>query len=64
MNHAKNDCRLFHILAHYYHQKVNKQVASRVAERIKIQDLQRLGNFKEISEMLGLDWEVLSWPTK
>ena len=33
----------------YYHQKANVRVVSRVAE------LQKLGNFKKISEMLGYD---------
>ena len=39
----------------YYHQKVNVWVASQVAEQLKTQDLKKLGNFKKISEMLGLD---------
>ena len=38
-----------------YHQKVNMQVASRVAERLKTCDLRKLGNFKKIPEMLGFD---------
>ena len=37
----------------YYHQKVNV----RVAERLKTEDRKKLGNFKKIPEMLGLDGE-------
>ena len=39
----------------YYHQKMDVQVASRVAERLKTYDLKKLGIFKKISEMLGFD---------
>ena len=41
----------------YYHQKGNVRVASRVVERLKTKDLSKLGNFKEIPEMLGFDGE-------
>ena len=56
-NHLKNICRLFHILPQqsslnitereldYYHQKVNIQVASRVAEQLKTWHQRKLGNF-------------------
>ena len=57
--------RLVHVLAQflfttielelrYYHQKVNVQVALRVAEGIKTQDCCELGNFKKIPKMLAL----------
>ena len=57
-------CRLFHVLARflfftseierdYYHQKVNV----RVAKLLKTLDLRKLGNFKNIPEMLGVDGE-------
>ena len=36
---------------------MNVRVASRVAERLKTEDLRKLGNFKEIPEMLGFDGE-------
>ena len=62
-NLRQNICRHFNILAKflfttsetkldYYHQKVNVQIASRVAERRKTWDLRKLGNFKEITETL------------
>ena len=65
-NHGGSICRLFHVLVqfffttskselHYYHQRVNVQVASRVLERRKTQDLRKLRNFKKISEKLGTD---------
>ena len=41
----------------YYHQKVNVRVASRIAERLKINDLRELGNFKKVPETLGFDGE-------
>ena len=34
---------------------MNVQVASRVAERLNTEDLRKLGNFKNIPEMLGFD---------
>ena len=40
------------------------QVASRVVEQLKTEDLQKLGNFNEISEMLGIDGKVFSRPPK
>ena len=69
INHGKNICRLFLILKQfpfttsereldYYHQMVNKRVASRVAKRIK--DYRKLRNSKNIPEMLGIDGEILS----
>ena len=45
-------------------QQVNIRVASRVAERIKIQDLRKLGSFNGIPEMFGNDEKVLSGPHK
>ena len=65
-NLGQNICGLFHFLSQLvfttreakldcYHQKVNIQVASRVAERLKTCDLRKLGNFKKIPEMLGFD---------
>ena len=56
-NHGKNICILFRILSQFpftasareldhYSQKVNIRVASRVAERLKTQDLRKLGNPK------------------
>ena len=67
-NLGQNICRLFHILAQfilttneteldYYHHRVNVRVASRVAERLKSQDLRKLGNFRKIHEMLGFNGE-------
>ena len=41
----------------YYHQKVSVRVASRIAERLKTQDLRKLGNLKKIPEILGIDGE-------
>ena len=41
----------------YYHQRVNVQVTSRVAKRLKTWDLRKLGSFKKIPEMLGFDGE-------
>ena len=38
----------------YYHQKVNVGVSSHFAKRLKTDDLRELGNFKKISEMLGV----------
>ena len=34
---------------------MNIQVASRVSEQLKTYDLRKLGNFKEIPEMFGID---------
>ena len=34
-----------------------RTVASRVAERLKTEDLRKLENFKKIPEMLGFDGE-------
>ena len=56
-------CRTFQVLAqfpfttteaelHYYYQNVVIQVTSRVAERLKIKDLRKLGNIEKIHEML------------
>ena len=58
--------RLFHILQQfifttsgreleYYHKKLNTEVVSRVDERLKTLDFRKLGNLKEIPEMLGTD---------
>ena len=63
-NLGQNICWLFHFLAQfvfttseteldYYHHRVNV----RVAERLKTQELRKLGNFKEIPEILGFDGE-------
>ena len=41
----------------YYHQKVSVQVASQIAERLKTQDLRKLGNFNKIPETLAFDGE-------
>ena len=41
----------------YYDQKVNVRVASRVAERLKTQNLRKLRNFKNIPKMLGFHSE-------
>ena len=41
----------------YYHHRVNVGVASRVAERLKTQNLRKLGNFKKNTEMFGFDGE-------
>ena len=48
----------------YYHQKVNVRFASRVAEKLKTQDLRKLGNFKRISEKLGIGGKSLGGQTK
>ena len=61
-------CILFHFSAQfvftiskteldYYHQRWNVRVASQVVERLKTEDLRKLGNFKKIPEMLGFDGE-------
>ena len=42
---------------HYYHQKVNIRVASRVAKWLKTYNLRKLRKFKKIPEILGLDGE-------
>ena len=65
-NLGQNLCRLFHFVAQlvfttseteldYYHQKVNIRVSSRVVERLKTEDLRKLGELKKIPEMLGSD---------
>ena len=70
-NHGKNICRLFHIFVqfpltkskrklHCFHQKMN----TRVAERLKAYDLRKLGDIKQIPEILGTDGKVLSWSLK
>ena len=46
------------------HQKMNIQAAPWVAERIKILDFRKLGNFHEIPKMLGIEWHVLNWQSK
>ena len=38
--------------------------ASRVAEKLKTQDLRKLGNFKRISEKLGIGGKSLGGQTK
>ena len=74
-NHGKIFSRFSHILTQflittseweldYYHEKVNVKVASQVAKPRKTWDLRRLGNFKEISELLGIVGLVLSQPHK
>ena len=65
-NNGKAICRSFHILSqnerelNYYHQNVDISVESWVAGQLKIQDLRKVENFKEISEILGIDGQVLS----
>ena len=49
----KNLGRLFHILSEIP-KKIQIQVVSQAVEPLKIQDLRKSGNFKEIPEMLGL----------
>ena len=39
---------------------MNIRVVSQVAEGLKTEGLIKLGNFKEISEMLGTDGKILS----
>ena len=39
----------------YYQEKRSARVASRVAKRLKIEDLSELGNFQKITETLGFD---------
>ena len=69
-NHRKNTFRIYHISAQFpftaskretdfYHQKVNVQVSSYVAEGLTTWGLIKLGNFKEILEMLAIDGQVL-----
>ena len=41
----------------YYNKKENTWVASYVGERRKIWDLKKVGNFKKIPEMLGIEGE-------
>ena len=41
----------------YYHQKVNVPVTSRVAKRLKTNDLIKLIDFKKVPKMLGSDGE-------
>ena len=64
----QNIDRLFHLLTqfvfttnetdlYYYHEKLNVQVASRVAEQLKTKDLLKLGNFKKITKKLAFDGE-------
>ena len=48
----------------YCHKKVNIQVASRVAEGLKIQDLRKFGDLKKTPEILGIDGKVLSRSSK
>ena len=67
-NLGQNIWRVFHFLVQvffttseteldYYHQKVSVRVASRIAERLKTQDLRKLGNLRKIPEILGIDGE-------
>ena len=62
--------RYFHVLAQflfttsetelqYYHQRVSVQVASRVVKILKAFDFRKLGNFKKILGILGVDGEYL-----
>ena len=44
----------------YYHQKVNTQVTSRFAERLKIGNLMKFRSFKELPDILGITGKVLS----
>ena len=43
---------------------MNVRFASRVAEKLKTQDLRKLGNFKRISEKLGIGGKSLAGQTK
>ena len=36
----------------YYHPRWTEQVASRVTERLKSEDLRKLGNLREVSKVL------------
>ena len=68
-NLGQNICRLFQVLAlfgfttsetelDYFHQKVNIRVAFWVAESFR-----KLGSFKKVPEMLGIDGPLL-YPLK
>lgn len=57
-NHGKNILTLFHLFAQFlfttkkseqdcYNQKFNVQATSEVVERLKTEDLRKLGNFKK-----------------
>ena len=39
----------------YYQQNMNVRVASRIAERLKAEDIREVGNFKKIPENLEID---------
>ena len=43
----------------YYHQNVSIRYSSQAAELLT--DSRKLGNFKEIPEVLGIDGKVLRW---
>lgn len=61
-NHGKITCNLFYVLAQFpltiserelefCHQKLNIQVSFRVTQRVEIEDLRKLTNFRGISEI-------------
>ena len=49
------NCTTSELELDYCHQKVHVQDLSRVAERLKIDDLTKLGNFKRITEKFEID---------
>ena len=71
----QNICRFFYFLApfsfsrgktelHYYHQKMNEGVASRVTERLTTLGFTNLGTFMNIDEMPGFDSEYRAFQQK